>query len=145
MDKVSNLGSMVDLVALLVDFDCNIYWMQELQSTAQLNLKSQTTCSFKKPSHIQKTAFVLNVEAAYYCKYVVEFITVSRQYTIRGTTASDSLVLKLFFFFWSATPCIRFWLAQVPPSIYLHPVRFSSSCLHSNSLCLPKRHLPFMF
>jgi hypothetical protein len=73
--------------------------MQELQSTAQLNLKSQTTCSFKKGSHVQKTVFVLNVEAAYYCKYVVEFITVSRQYTIRGTAASDSLVLNLFFFF----------------------------------------------
>jgi hypothetical protein len=41
------------------------------------------------------TAFALNLQAAYYCMYVVEVITASRQYTIRDTAASSSHVLNL--------------------------------------------------
>jgi len=44
-------------------------------------------------------------------------------------------------FLQSATPYIRFWLAQPLSSIYLYSVLLSSNCVRLCSLYLPKCHL----
>ena len=50
-----------------------------------------------------------------------------------------------FFFLQSATTYIRFWLAQRLSSNCLYSVPFSSNCVHSYSLYLPKRRFPNVF